>query len=83
MPFPGPFNYLIDSLSDSTIYMAYYTVSHYLCGGARYNGQLPTEVCRAAVRGQGCARTPGENVHKGRRQGLKEGPRQRHGHGHG
>jgi len=43
MPFPGPFNYLIDSLSDSTIYMAYYTVSHYLCGGARYNGQLPTE----------------------------------------
>ncbi len=36
MPFPGPFNYLIDSLSDSTIYMAYYTVCHYLQGGARY-----------------------------------------------
>jgi leucyl-tRNA synthetase len=31
--------YLIESLSDSTIYMAYYTVAHYL--HADFNGQVP------------------------------------------
>jgi len=45
MPFPGPFRYLIDSLSDSTIYMAYYTICHYLQGGARYGGALPAHDC--------------------------------------
>eukprot|EP00993_Chasmostoma_nieuportense_P007393 NODE_81_length_3361_cov_87.229437_g75_i0.p1 GENE.NODE_81_length_3361_cov_87.229437_g75_i0~~NODE_81_length_3361_cov_87.229437_g75_i0.p1 ORF type:complete len:1054 (+),score=260.59 NODE_81_length_3361_cov_87.229437_g75_i0:105-3266(+) len=41
LPFEGAEGYLIDSLSDSTIYMAYYTVAHYLQSGARYNGLHP------------------------------------------
>lgn len=41
MPFPGPFDYIIDSLSDSTIYMAYYTVCHILHEGARFGGKGP------------------------------------------
>lgn len=41
MPFESKFDYIIDSLSDSTIYMAYYTIAHYLQEGARYGGKLP------------------------------------------
>ena len=37
MPFDS--QYLIESLSDSTIYMAYYTISHYLQGNI--NGSEP------------------------------------------
>lgn len=38
--------YLIESLSDSTIYMAYYTVAHFLQEGNLYgeaNGQIKAE----------------------------------------
>ena len=36
---PWDENWLIESLSDSTIYMAYYTVAHFLQGGTfRSNG---------------------------------------------
>jgi leucyl-tRNA synthetase len=35
-------NFLIESLSDSTVYMAYYTVSHYLQGNS-LNGSNPNE----------------------------------------
>eukprot|EP01006_Ploeotia_vitrea_P043997 TRINITY_DN66796_c6_g1_i1.p1 TRINITY_DN66796_c6_g1~~TRINITY_DN66796_c6_g1_i1.p1 ORF type:complete len:1113 (+),score=168.70 TRINITY_DN66796_c6_g1_i1:87-3341(+) len=43
LPFEGSSHYLIDSLSDSTIYMAYYTVAHMLQGGGRFNGELPNK----------------------------------------
>ena len=33
---PWDEQYLIESLSDSTIYMAYYTVAHYLQAGNMY-----------------------------------------------
>lgn len=38
---PWDQQWLIESLSDSTIYMAYYTVAHFLQGGV-LNGQGPS-----------------------------------------
>lgn len=40
---PWDEQWLIESLSDSTIYMAYYTVAHLLQGGV-FNGQAPSPV---------------------------------------
>ena len=36
---PWDEQFVIESLSDSTIYMAYYTVAHFLQGGCGYNGR--------------------------------------------
>eukprot|EP01012_Entosiphon_sulcatum_P061798 TRINITY_DN8766_c0_g1_i1.p1 TRINITY_DN8766_c0_g1~~TRINITY_DN8766_c0_g1_i1.p1 ORF type:complete len:1087 (-),score=221.84 TRINITY_DN8766_c0_g1_i1:64-3324(-) len=43
LPVDGTINYVIDSLSDSTIYMAYYTIAHYLQGGGEYNNKTHSE----------------------------------------
>ena len=40
---PWDEQYLIESLSDSTIYMAYYTVAHLLQGGV-FDGKSPSPV---------------------------------------
>lgn len=40
LPFPGNEQYLVESLSDSTIYMAYYTIAHFLQGGV-LDGSVP------------------------------------------
>lgn len=40
---PWDEQYLIESLSDSTIYMAYYTIAHYLQNGDMY-GQHPGDI---------------------------------------
>ena len=38
---PWDTQYLIESLSDSTIYNAYYTIAHLLQGEGSYNGSIP------------------------------------------
>ena len=42
LPYAGAEKYLVDSLSDSTIYMAYYTICHLLHGEDNIDGSRPS-----------------------------------------